>query len=194
MIRVNPVPADLHDVGRLATFLGRLPDTATADDLRRVRQQDTAFPILSVLRFFFTKLARPPSLVRKFVRLAHPHNLPGVLMPLRWRTHDRDRGVRTAEAAARIAGCQDIGPRELSMNRHGMFRRSAADTQPRAADLRMFMVIVDATKAATLLTPRLKCRVAKRRSGPCGLILALPGDRPAVPDTSRNRNPKPFAV
>jgi hypothetical protein len=39
----------LRDIGRLATFLGRLPDTATADDLRRfqIEQQEDGVPALS---------------------------------------------------------------------------------------------------------------------------------------------------
>lgn len=53
----------LRDIGRLASFLGRSPDTATADDLRRFQfeQQDDGVPvptmnsIVSALRFFFTQ-------------------------------------------------------------------------------------------------------------------------------------------
>lgn len=53
----------LRDIGRLASFLGRSPDTATADDLRRfqIEQQDDGVPvptmnsIVSALRFFFTQ-------------------------------------------------------------------------------------------------------------------------------------------
>jgi integrase/recombinase XerD len=59
----------LRDIGRLATFLGRSPGTATADDLRRfqIEQQEDGVPvptinsIVSALRFFFTHtLDRPP--------------------------------------------------------------------------------------------------------------------------------------
>ncbi len=54
----------LRDIGRLATFLGRSPDTATTDDLRRfqIEQQEDGVPIptmnsiVSALRFFFTEL------------------------------------------------------------------------------------------------------------------------------------------
>ncbi|MER9363935.1 phage integrase N-terminal SAM-like domain-containing protein [Mesorhizobium sp. M0500] len=37
----------LRDIGRLATFLGRSPDTATTDDLRRfqIEQQDDEVPV-----------------------------------------------------------------------------------------------------------------------------------------------------
>ena len=77
----------LRDVGRFATFLGRPPDTATADDLRRfqVWQQDDGIPvptmnsIVSALRFFFTHTIDRPDLARKLVRLAHPRKLPVVL-------------------------------------------------------------------------------------------------------------------
>jgi len=77
----------VRDVGRLATFLGRRPDTATADDLRRfqVEQQDAGTPvptmnsIVSALRFFFTRTVDRPDLARKLVRLARPRKLPVVL-------------------------------------------------------------------------------------------------------------------
>ncbi|WP_181149635.1 tyrosine-type recombinase/integrase [Ensifer aridi] len=77
----------LRDIGRLATFLGRSPDTATSDDLRRfqIEQQQDGVPvptmnsIVSALRFFFTHTVDRPDLARKLVRLAHPRKLPVVL-------------------------------------------------------------------------------------------------------------------
>lgn len=77
----------VRDVGRFATFLGRPPDTATADDLRRfqVEQQDAGTPvptmnsIVSALRFFYTHTVDRPDLARKLVRLARPRKLPVVL-------------------------------------------------------------------------------------------------------------------
>ncbi|RWE16611.1 MAG: integrase [Mesorhizobium sp.] len=77
----------LRDIGRLATFLGRSPDTATTDDLRRfqIEQQEDGVPvptmnsIVSALRFFFTHTLDRPDLARKLVRLAHPRKLPVVL-------------------------------------------------------------------------------------------------------------------
>ena len=76
----------IRDVGRFATFLGRRPDTATVDDLRRfqVEPRDAGVPvptlnsIVSALRFFTHTLDRP-DLARKLVRLAHPRKLPVVL-------------------------------------------------------------------------------------------------------------------
>lgn len=77
----------IRDVARFATFLGRPPDTATADDLRRfqVEQQEAGVPvptmnsIVSALRFFFTQTLDRPDLARKLVRVTHPRRLPVVL-------------------------------------------------------------------------------------------------------------------
>ncbi|TRC98283.1 integrase [Mesorhizobium sp. WSM4303] len=77
----------LRDIGRLATFLGRSPDTATTGDLRRfqIEQQEDGVPvptmdsIVPALRFFFTHTVDRPDLARKLVRLAHPRKLPVVL-------------------------------------------------------------------------------------------------------------------
>ena len=77
----------IRDVGGFATFLGRSPDTATADDVRRfqIEQRDAGMPtptmnrIVSALRFFFTHTVDRPDLARKLIRVAHPRNLPVVL-------------------------------------------------------------------------------------------------------------------
>ena len=79
----------VRDVGRFATFLGRLPDTATAEDLRRfqVEQREAGVPvptmnsIVSALRFFFTHTLDRPDLARKLVRVNHPRKLPVVRSP-----------------------------------------------------------------------------------------------------------------
>lgn len=76
-----------RDVGRFATFLGRPPDTATAEDLRRfqVEQRETGVPVptmnsvVSALRFFFTQTLDRPDLARRLVRVSHPRKLPVVL-------------------------------------------------------------------------------------------------------------------
>jgi len=77
----------IRDVGRFATFLGRSPETATADDVRRfqIEQRDAGMPtptmnsIVSALRFFFTHTIDRPDLARRLIRVAHPRNLPVVL-------------------------------------------------------------------------------------------------------------------
>ncbi|MGO9769899.1 MAG: phage integrase N-terminal SAM-like domain-containing protein [Roseiarcus sp.] len=62
----------IRDGGRFATFLGRPPDTATAEDLRRfqVGQREAGVPvptmnsIVSAQRFFFTHTLDRPDLAR----------------------------------------------------------------------------------------------------------------------------------
>ena len=77
----------IRDVGRFATWLGRSPHTATAEDLRRfqIEQQDTGVPaptmnsIVAALRFFFTQTLDRPDLARKLIRTAHARKIPVVL-------------------------------------------------------------------------------------------------------------------
>jgi len=77
----------IRDVGRFATFLGRSPDTATAEEVRRfqVEQRElgvsvpTINAIVSALRFFFTQTLDRPDLARKLIRTGHIRKLPVVL-------------------------------------------------------------------------------------------------------------------
>ena len=79
----------IRDIGRLASFLGRAPDTASAEDLRRfqVAMQEagvgvpTMNAVVSALRFFFVHTLDRPDLARKLVRLRYPRSLPDVLSP-----------------------------------------------------------------------------------------------------------------
>lgn len=77
----------IRDVGRFAAFLGRPPDTATAEDIRRFQvhqaesgvQPPTINCSVSALRFFFTVTLDRPDLSRRFVLVRHPRKLPAVL-------------------------------------------------------------------------------------------------------------------
>jgi site-specific recombinase XerD len=77
----------IRDVERFATWLGRSPHSATAEDVRRfqIEQQDTGVPvptmnmIVSALRFFFTNTLDRPELARKLVRTRHERKIPTVL-------------------------------------------------------------------------------------------------------------------
>ena len=77
----------IRDVSRFATFLGRSPDSATAEEVRRfqVEQLDqgvsvpTMNAIVSALRFFFMQTLDRPDLARKLVRTGHIRKLPVVL-------------------------------------------------------------------------------------------------------------------
>ena len=77
----------IRDVGRFATFLGRPPDTATSDDLRRFqieqRENGVAVPtmnsIVAALRFFFNHTIDRPDLARRLVWVRQMRKLPVVL-------------------------------------------------------------------------------------------------------------------
>jgi len=77
----------IRDIGRFATFLGRSPETATAEDIRRfqIEQSEAGVPvptmnsIVSALRFLFTQTLDRPDLARRLVRVNRPRNLPVVL-------------------------------------------------------------------------------------------------------------------
>ena len=77
----------IRDVGRFATFLGRSPDTASAEDIRRfqIAESEAGVPvptmnsIVSALRFLFTQTLDRPDLARRLVRVNRPRNLPVVL-------------------------------------------------------------------------------------------------------------------
>ena len=77
----------LRDVSRFATWLGRPPDTATDEDLRRYQIEQTQAGLgapamntaVSALRFFYTRTLDRPDLTRKLHRVKHPRALPTVL-------------------------------------------------------------------------------------------------------------------
>ena len=78
---------DLRVVSGFAAFLGRAPDTATAEDIRRFQvhqsesgvQPPTINCPVSALRFLFTVTLDRPDLSRRFVLMRHPRKLPDVL-------------------------------------------------------------------------------------------------------------------
>ena len=77
----------LRDVGRFATWLGRSPHTASAEDIRQfqIEQQEAGVPaptmnsIVGALRFFFTHTLDRPHLARKLVRTRQVRKIPVVL-------------------------------------------------------------------------------------------------------------------
>jgi site-specific recombinase XerD len=77
----------IRDVARFASFLGRPPDTATVEDVRRfqVAQSEegvsatTMNAVVSALRFFFTHTSDRPDLARRLYRVNDPRKIPVVL-------------------------------------------------------------------------------------------------------------------
>jgi integrase/recombinase XerD len=74
-------------VSDFAAFLGRAPDTATAEDIRRFQvhqaesgaQPPTINSSVSALRFLFTVTLDRPDLARRFILVRYPRKLPAVL-------------------------------------------------------------------------------------------------------------------
>ena len=81
-------------VAGFASFLGRSPDTATAEDIRRFQVHQSELGMhapgmngtVAALRFFFTQTLDRPDLSRKLIRLRYPRKLPSVLSRRRSRT------------------------------------------------------------------------------------------------------------
>ena len=77
----------VRDVARFARWLGRPPDQATHEDLRRyqIEQSETGLgapamnAAVSALRFFYCRTLDRPDLTRKLYRVKHPRALPTVL-------------------------------------------------------------------------------------------------------------------
>jgi integrase/recombinase XerD len=79
----------LRHIDRFLAFLGRAPETATADDLRDFQvhlNQDGVRPAsfnsaVSALRFFFCTTLGQPGLGHQLARMHYPRKLPRVLSP-----------------------------------------------------------------------------------------------------------------
>ncbi len=79
----------VRNVRNFAAFLGRSPDTATSDDLRRYQlhmaQQQIGAPTINAaiaaLRFFFNVTLERPDLVRPLRTVTEPRKAPIVLSP-----------------------------------------------------------------------------------------------------------------
>ena len=79
----------LRFVSRFAAFLGRSPDLATSEDIRRfqIERREAGMPAPAMnsrvagLRFFFTTTLDRPDLSRKLLRVSYPRKLSMVLSP-----------------------------------------------------------------------------------------------------------------
>jgi site-specific recombinase XerD len=77
----------IRSVRAFAAFIGRSPDTATAEDLRRFQLHQTQSGMqppsinssVSALRFFFTVTLDRPGLARRLTVVRQPRRLPAVL-------------------------------------------------------------------------------------------------------------------
>ena len=87
----------IRHVKTLPAFLGRAPDTATAEDLRRYQlhltdtgvRPPTINSAVSALRFFFSVTVDRPAVTKPLTFVAEPRKIPVVLR--RWRASWRRR-------------------------------------------------------------------------------------------------------
>jgi integrase/recombinase XerD len=79
----------IRQVKTFTAFLGRLPDTATAEDLRRFQLHQTRAGVrppsingsVAALRFFFTVTLDRPEMARHLTFVREPRKMPAVLSP-----------------------------------------------------------------------------------------------------------------
>jgi integrase len=77
----------IRNVRAFAAFIGRSPDTATAEDLRRFQHRQAQTGVrppsinsaVAALRFFFTVTLDRPDLSRRLTVVREPRRLPAVL-------------------------------------------------------------------------------------------------------------------
>jgi hypothetical protein len=80
----------IRSVRAFAAFVGRSPDTATAEDLRRFQHHQAQTGVrppsinsaVAALRFFFTVTLDRPDLSRRLTVVREPRRLPAELVPL----------------------------------------------------------------------------------------------------------------
>src|SRR2546421_7093667 len=77
----------VRNVRAFAAFIGRSPDTATGEDLRRFQLHQTQIGMqppsinsaVAALRFFFTVTLDRPDLARRLTVVPYPRRIPAVL-------------------------------------------------------------------------------------------------------------------
>ena len=108
----------VRNVRKFADFLGRSPNTATSEDLRRfqlhmAQQQvgpSTINAAIAALRFFFTVTLEKRDLVRPLRIVTEPRKAPVVLSQEGWRVSSKPRRAsstrpRSASPTAQASGC-----------------------------------------------------------------------------------------
>lgn len=111
----------LRAVKKLSAFLGRSPDTATAEDLRKFQKHLTGLTssatiniTVSALRFFFRVTVDKPETTRHLVHVYEPQKLPRVLSPeevfrlLEAATEPRDKAVLSVAYGAGLRAMEVV--------------------------------------------------------------------------------------
>ena len=182
----------IRHVETFARFLGRSPDTATGDDIRRFQlaqvQQGAQPPKMntqaSALRFFFTITLGRADLAHQLARTHYPRKLPRVLAP--------DQVARLLEAAP--------GPglkykAALSIA-YGAGLRGGEVVMLRVGDIdsKRMLIRVEMGKGRkdrhAMLSPQLAGAAAGMVAAMPVARLAVPGPRPAAADDGAAAQPR----
>jgi site-specific recombinase XerD len=114
----------IRNVRAYAAFVGRSPDTATAEDLRRFQHHQaqtgvrppTINSAIAALRFFFTLTLDRPDLTRRLTVVCEPRRLPAMLSARRSRCCSRrcrGRSTRRHSPPPMAQGC--ASPRVVAL-------------------------------------------------------------------------------
>src|ERR1700731_4883509 len=195
----------VRQVRAFAAFIGRSPDTATAEELRLFQLHQTQIGLqppsinsaVSALRFFFTVTLDRPDLARRLTVVPYPQRIPTVLsveevtLLLRAATAPKYKaafptagpcsGAGRGRRAARLGSCRAQG-RRYRFRAHAVARRARQGGQgpPR-----------DAVAAAARTAARLVARGAAAQPAAAGR-LAVPRRQPgraAVGSPTQSRRP-----
>src|SRR5690242_8068186 len=121
----------IRQVKTFTAFLGRLPDTATAEDLRRFQLHQTRTGVrppsingsVAALRFFFTVTLDRPEMARHLTFVREPRKMPAVLSPEevarllgaapgpKYKAARTERRLRCGSAGLRGGGAEGVGHR-----------------------------------------------------------------------------------
>jgi integrase/recombinase XerD len=156
----------VRHVRAFAAFIGRSPDTATAEELRRFQlhqarsgvQPPSINGAVSALRFFFTGTLDRPDLARRLTVVPYPRRLPAVL------------GV---EAVTLLLRAATAPPYKAAFATAGACPRAGRRPDPWGAGLRVSEVV--ALKVGDIDSERMLLRVERGKGGK-----SLPRRRPGT--------------
>src|ERR1700752_2200203 len=178
----------VRNVRTFTAFLGRSPDTATSDDLRRfqlhmAQQQISPGSInaaIAALRFFFTVTLERPDLVRLLRIVTEPRKAPVVLSP--------EEGARLLEAAL---GVKYKAARSVAYGA-GLRVSEVANLKVSDIDSQRMTLRVEQGKGQrdryVMLSPRLLELLRDWWHAARPQVWLFPGQNPINPVTSRQLN------
>ena len=200
----------IRNVRAFGAFVGRSPDTATAEDLRRFQLHQAQAGVrppsinsaVAALRFFFTVTLDRPDLARRLTIVREPRRLPAVLsveeVTLLLQAAPPGPKYRAAFATAGACPGEGRGRRTARLRgrrAQGRLRRLRAHAAPgRAGKGRKSLPLAKAGDRHAMLSPQLLelLRAWWREGRHLGVLLPrgwlFPGHNPVEPLSTRQLN------